>query len=389
MRRTVNLTERRPRPVRLTPADVEFLLAAHRGRIDLAPTGRPGVFQLTPRGCAGVVVAPTRRLVIRPKIPLQNLFFLLDPDDPVVVGRDEAAPAPGAEIPDFLAGRLARLLAERAAAGLHRGYREQAEEGPFLHGRIDVPAQLRQGPGRKDRLHGLRDDFTVDVPCNQAPRATAERLLASSLLGGRVREALLLALRGFDEVQTALLTPALFAAAEADRMAAGYRPLLDLCRLLADALGPGDAAGPTPCPAFLLDMERVFERYVTRGVLEAFAGADGWTAAPQQTHEVAPGLEMRPDVTVYREGRPMLVVDTKWKRPTGAPSPADLYQMLAYCTALGVGRAVLVYPGRRDRVRIYALRNAPICVEMRTLGVVGDAAECRRSLTRLGRVLRY
>ena len=64
-----------------------------------------------------------------------------------------------------------------------------------------------------------------------------------------------------------------------------------------------------------------------------------------------PALEMRPDVTVYRDGRPTLVVDAKWKRPAGAPSPADLYQMLAYCTALGVGRAVLVYPGRRDGVK--------------------------------------
>ena len=84
----------------------------------------------------------------------------------------------------------------------------------------------------------------------------------------------------------------------------------------------------------------------------------------------------------------MLVVDAKWKRPAGAPAAADLYQMLAYCTGLGVGRAVLVYPGRRDGVRRYALRNAGICVEMRTLRVVGDAAACRRSLGRLGRGLK-
>ena len=289
------------------------------------------------------------------------------------------------EVLDFLAGRLARLLAERSAAGLRRGYRERAEAGPFLHGRIDVPAQLREGPGRKDRLHGLRDDFTADVACNRAPRATAERLLASALLGERVREALRAALRGFDEVRSGPLTPEVFAAAAADRQAEGYGPLLDLCRLLADALGPTDAAGTTACPAFLLDMERVFERYVTRGVLAAFADADGWTAAPQETHEVAAGLEMRPDVMVRRAGQPTLVVDAKWKRPVGAPSPADLYQMLAYCTGLGVGRAVLVYPGRRDGVRIYALRNAPIRVEMRTLRVVGDAAECRRSWKRMGK----
>jgi 5-methylcytosine-specific restriction enzyme subunit McrC len=388
MRRTILLTERKPRRVRLAPADVVFLQTAHRGRIDLAPTDRRGVFRLTPRGCAGVIVAPTRRLVIQPKIPLQNLFLLLDPDDPVSSHPDEVAPTPGLEILDFLAGRLSRLLAERGAAGLRRGYRECAEEGPFLHGRIDVPAQLRESAGRKDRLHSVRDDFTADVPCNQAPKATAERLLASSLLGDRVREALLRALRGYEEVGATSLTPDLFAAAEADRLAESYRPLLDLCRLLADALGPSDAAGASGCPAFLLDMEGVFERYVTRGVVEAFADADGWTAAAQQTHVVAPGVEMRPDVTVHHDGRPIMVVDAKWKRPAGAPSPADLYQMLAYCTALNIGRAVLVYPGRRDGVQVFPLYNAPVRVEMRTLRVVGAPVQCLRSLKRLGRSLK-
>jgi 5-methylcytosine-specific restriction enzyme subunit McrC len=385
MRPTTLLTERKPRQVRLAPADVVFLQTIHRGRIDVAPTGRRGAYRLTPRGCAGVIVAPTRRFVIRPKIPLQNLFLLLDPDDPVSAAPDEGAPTPGLEILNFLAGRLARLLAERSAAGLRRGYRESAEEGPFLHGRIDVPAQLRESVVRKDRLHGIRDDFTADVPCNQAPKATAERLLASSLLGGRVREALVQALRGFEEVTPTSLTPHVFAAAEADRLAEGYRPLLDLCRLLADALGPSDAAGMTSCPAFLIDMERVFERYVTRGVTKAFA--DGWTGAAQQTHVVAPGVEMRPDLTLYRDERPALVVDAKWKRPIGAPAPADLYQMLAYCTALGVGQAALIYPGRRDAVRVFPLHNAPIRVEMHTLRVVGEAARCLRSLKRLGRRL--
>ena len=99
MRPTVILTERRPRRVRLAPADVEFLLAEHAGRIDLAPTGRRGVFRLTPRGLAGVVVAPTRRLVIHPKIPLQNLLFLLDADDPAPVDRDEACAGAGGGSP--------------------------------------------------------------------------------------------------------------------------------------------------------------------------------------------------------------------------------------------------------------------------------------------------
>ena len=62
--------------------------------------------------------------------------------------------------------------------------------------------------------------------------------------------------------------------------------------------------------------------------------------------------------------------------------------MLAYCTALGVGRAVLVYPGRRDGVQAFPLHHAPIRVEMHTLRVVGEPARCLRSLKRLGQPLR-
>jgi 5-methylcytosine-specific restriction enzyme subunit McrC len=392
-RRTVLLTERVPRRVRLAPADVDFLLARHAADVELTPTGRRGAFRLTPGGRAGVVVTPTRRLVIRPKIPLQNLFFLLDPDAPSPAGSDESAPAPGAEALHFLAGRLARLMEERVAAGLRRGYREQSDRGPILQGRVDVAAQLREAPGRKDQLHSRYDDWTADVPCNRAPTGTAELLLASPLLGEPVRAALRRALRGFDGVTPAAPTPEAFAAAEADRLAEGYRPLLDLCRLLAEGLAPGEASGPTACPAFLLDTDRVFERYVTRGVAAAFADGGRWAAAVQEPHAVTraadgrPPVEMRPDVTLYRDGRPALVLDAKWKRPAGAPASADLYQMLAYCAGLGVGRAVLVYPGRRDRVRTLALLHTPFAVEVRTLRVTALPERCRRSLRRLARSL--
>src|SRR5207253_1929135 len=139
-----------------------------------------------------------------------------------------------------------------------------------------------------------------------------------------------------------------------------YRPLLDLCRLLADGLAPGERAGAVAGPAFLLDLERVFERFVTRGLTEAFADEPG-AVAVQPPHRLrgdgaAPALALRPDVTLDRGGRPVLVVDAKWKRlPRAGPLPADVYQALAYGAALGARRAVLVYPGRRERRWTYAL----------------------------------
>src|SRR5437763_1111995 len=132
--RTVVLTERVPHVCRLAPADVEFLLRHYRGRVEVVPAGRRR-YRLTSAGYAGTLVAPTCRLVIRPKVPLDNLFALLDPAAPLPSADDHVTPVPGAEALEFLAARLAQWMRERAAAGLHRAYAEHAEQGPFLQGR--------------------------------------------------------------------------------------------------------------------------------------------------------------------------------------------------------------------------------------------------------------
>jgi 5-methylcytosine-specific restriction enzyme subunit McrC len=387
---TLFLTERVPHRCRLRPADVAFLIAHHRTHLHVGPTGRRHVYRLTPRGYAGVVVAPGCRLVIRPKITLDNLFFLLDPAAPIPEAPDRTATVPGGEVLDFLAGQFACRLAERAAAGLHRGYREQREGGPYLHGRLDVHAQLREAPGRKEQLHCLFDDFTADLPCNRVLRATAERLLASPLVGDRVRAALRRSLAGLEGVQAIVPQAEEWQRLSTDRLPADYPPLLDLCRLLLDGLAPAEASGPTSAPAFLLDMERVWERHVTRAVMECCDPA-GCGVSVQVAHTVGRddrgrAVVMRPDVTVDRAGRPAVVVDAKWKRP-GRGAAADLYQVLAYCTALGAERAVLVYPGRRDRARNYAFEHSRLRVTVRSLRVEGGREACARSARRLGRSL--
>jgi 5-methylcytosine-specific restriction enzyme subunit McrC len=394
-RPTYRLTERVAAECPLTPADVEFLQAHHRGHVRLAPTGRPGCYLVTPLGHVGTLVGPDCRLLIRPKIPLINLFHLLDPTGPLPVTADRTAAQTGTEALDFLAGRLARLLAERAAAGLHRAYVEKAETGPFLQGRLDVSAHLREPAGRKDQIHCRYEDFSADIPCNQIPRATADLVLRSPLPGDAVRAALRQALMPFAEVGPVALDPAALQAAAADRLTEAYRPLLDVCRLLAEALDPGKAVGSTPCPAFLLDMDRVFEQYVTGGIVRAFAGSNRYAVAVQPPYLAnrpvrgQPDIHLRPDITIDRNGRPAVVVDAKWKRRAGCPVVTeDVYQVIAYATALGARRAVLVYPGRRDRLWRYPLAKAAIGLDLCTLRVVGSRERCVRSLMRLARVVR-
>jgi 5-methylcytosine-specific restriction enzyme subunit McrC len=387
---TIELTERASRTCGLAAADVDFLVAGHRAHVAVAPTSEAGCFRLTPRGHVGTIAAPGCRLVIRPKIPLENLFHLLDPTAPLPVTEDHTAVAPGRELLDFLAARLARLMSERAAVGLHREYVEHATAGPFLQGRLDMPAQLRASHGGRDKVHCRSEDFTLDVPCNQLPRATAELVLRSPLLGEEVRCSLAQAQRAFAGVGAVDLRPDTFAAV--GRVADAYGPLLDLCRLLAEGLTPSAASGPVACPAFLLDMERIFETYCTRALAAAFAGIASCQADVQplfrasRSAEGGPDLWMRPDFTLRRDGRPWVVVDAKWKRAPEAR--ADLYQVLGYCAALGFPRGVLVYPGGRDRAWTYRFAKGRLQLTVCSLRVVGARAACGRSLARLVRKIR-
>jgi 5-methylcytosine-specific restriction enzyme subunit McrC len=392
--RNLVLTERVPHIARLAPADAAFLAENHRRRIELLPTGRRDRYRLTALGCVGVLVAPTCRLVIRPKIPLTNLFAMLDPLADVPTAADAVTPTIGTETLDFLAGQLARGLAERVAAGLHRAYRERREQGTVLHGRLDLSAQLRESPARKDQLHGLLDDFSMDIPCNHVLRATAEALLASPLPGADVRAKLRRSLAGFDGVSSVPLTPQLWEGVEVPRLPAEYRSLLNLCRLLTDGLAPGEAAGPTPAPSFLLDLESVFERHITRGIADAFARSRRHTVAVQMSHTInrpvadQPGLTMRPDLTIDRDGRPVLVVDAKWKRLGRTPGTSDLYQVLAYGTALAAESVVLVYPGRTWRRRVDPFLHTPLRLTIYSLPVGGSREDCLRCVRRLARALK-
>jgi 5-methylcytosine-specific restriction enzyme subunit McrC len=390
--RTLLLTERVPRRCRLRRTDAAFLLEHHRTHLDLVPAGGRGLWRVTARGWAGVIVCGRLRLVLRPKVPLDNLFFFLDPTAPVQATRDDVRPEAGDAVLDFLAGQFAVRLAALADRGLHRGYRERQEEGPFLMGRLDVAAQFRQAPAHPDRLHCLHDEFTADVPCNRAVKAVVERLLQSPLPGATVRDFLRAVAARLDEVQAVVPSPEGWERFRQEGLPAEYALLLDMGRLLLDGLAPGAAAGPTPAPAFLIDMERAWERHVTRAVCAALDGGP-CVALVQESQVVGRtgaggAVLMRPDVVVRDEGRPRVVVDAKWKRVgRGGPAAEDLYQVLAYCTALGAPRAVLVYPGRRDAARHIAFAQTPVRVTTCSLRAGGPRQECARSARKLGRWL--
>jgi 5-methylcytosine-specific restriction enzyme subunit McrC len=379
----LHLRERQSRLCRLAPDEVRFLLDHHRPHLHLAPTPDRHVWQLTTGGVVGVILTPRRRIVISAKIPLRNLFFSFAEN----LDQDHVEPIDGAQVLDLLAEELARLMDERAVAGLHRDYRETIHQGPYLLGSLDLVAQLRQPAGRKEQLHSRHDAFTSELSCNQVPRTLAAQLAGSPLLGSTVRAQLTQALTGFADLSEVTLTPSVLGDLRSPRLPASYRPLCELCLLLADTLAPSQSAGTTPYPALLISLERWFEQYLRKTIVEAFVNSNLVVKSQHTEHVGDPDLIVRPDLTLEQAGQLRIVIDAKWKRlaQTG-PESDDLYQMVSYATLLGCDRAVLVYPGR-GRSQAFSFARTSLRLWTCKLDVAGSSHRCRQARARLGQTI--
>ncbi len=363
------LRDRRSRICRLAPDEVQYLLQQHREYLELRPTTKQHCWQITPRGIVGVILTPRRRITIDSKIAISKLLFMEEVTS-VVPGL-----TPTNQVLEQLVDELARRMIERASAGLQRGYRQRAYQGPRLLGALDLTAQLRQ-PLPRTELHSRLDEFTVDLPCNQVPKSLAMRLQQSPLISLVGRQRLSRALSLYELVQPIDLSPEIVLSLAREPVPQEYRSLVELCLLLVGLAGSSVKTNTS----LVISLERWFERYVYRAAKTAF----GESARYQETYQVGePGILVRPDVTVWQSDSTRIVLDAKWKRlsPQG-PESADLYQILAYAGLLGASQAVLVYPGT-GRPRTLTFPRSPVRLHLCQLSVTGSA---RRFVTAMSQL---
>ncbi len=370
----LTLTERRT-VVRPLPRAVAAVLAERYSHlVEVRPTFARRRYALTARGYVGFLRLNEVTIEFRPKWPWAMVGPLFDPVNPDREGGGDFQNTHGPGGPgspgllDLFAHRLAALMFDRAAVGLHRGYVERTVCEPTVRGRIDLPTHTRtpwKHPGLFDQLV---DDLSPDVPANRWPKAAATELARTPGLSQATREALERALAAFAEVGDdpvpAAHRDAIRASAPAD-----YRELLDWCGLL-------DAG------EVLVSLERAFEVYATRLFREAVGERNLRVQQPIHLTPVA----LTPDLVVRRGDTPVSVWDAKWKRPD--PAAADLHQALAYAALLVVADCGLVYPGRRFRLETLRAAGSAVAVHLLRLPLTDDPARLRRIAVRLRRACR-
>ncbi len=381
-------TEKASLCAQLEDVDVQFLLEHHRAHLDLRPAGQVGYYLLTSRGHVGILAAPKRRIVIRPKTPLPNLFLMLDPTTTDSAVPDPKLPRRREELLDFLVCQLAARFRKQQFVGP-----SEASRSSFFspnRNTLSVPPPPKSATQAKEQ--SVAPETTLNSPWNQIIVSLVEHMLASTLLGARYWETLSHSLDGFENVTRVAVTPDACSALLKEPMPEGFRPLIDLSRTIVAAL-PHNGEGQSPPNSFLLPMGRIFEQYVTRGIRAAFAeeldsiSIHPWYRLRSESRST-PVVAFCPDCTIERTGRPLINVQVRWGRPPrDGLITADVHRALAYTAALGVRRSILVFPSGKDQLWEYDIPCGPATLEIRTLCVTGDVAQCRLSLHRLGRHL--
>ncbi len=364
MTRRVVLTERRRKVVRLARADAVALRRDFANVVTLSLDARPGCHEVAAGGYVGTFVAGDTHFTVRPKYPLTYLD--------AAAGRDFAQ-GHGDEPAATLARRFVREFRDLLAAGLLRGYAEQALDSPTVRGRLDFAAMMHN----PTRLYPVvADEFTLDHALNRVPKAAAVALLGCDLPAG-LRESLHAVLTAFADVTPVAPASIRWGDFRPEARTAHYRPVLETSRAVLCGLGSGDAATTR-----LFNLAAVFENELTARL----AGDRVTPQCPVALRGNGGSRTLRPDFVVRGDdGHPVAVWDAKWKTlARGGPADDDLHQVLAYAAILGVAACGLIYPGRRATSRQWATPSG-VTVHAVTLPVTGDPRRFEAAVAALRR----
>ena len=333
-------------------------MARHLGEtpwISVATDREPGWWRVSTRQWVGGFSLGDLRVIVRPKIKPENLFFLLEVGLPPEAWQAEAIDyATNDELLPALVSFFARTAETTLARGLFHHYRHEEDDLLALRGRIDFVRQFRRG-GVLVPMACSWDDFTADVDENRCLTAAIRLALRVPDVPHDDRRRLRRLLAALDGVAEPTASVALdrLDRIQYTRLNEHYRPALRLARLILANCTLQDQHGDTAASAFMLDMNQLFEDFVTSRLQRKLRGRLDVKAQSRPHLDVEKRVEIRPDLAFLQHGETIGVADLKYKLIDGESSAAgtvgplarhgDYYQLLAYTTALGLPEGTLIY----------------------------------------------
>lgn len=333
----------------------------------------------------GVLAAPRVTLEILPKIDTlddadarHNLIHMLAQvlDLKVLSGAMTDLSWQRHDLLEILISLFCNQLFDAVRRGLARQYVGETADLTALRGRLDVQRQFTVLTVSPQKLACRYQELSPNIALNQIMKAAVRRLLHIAVAPENQRRLSELAF-AFVDVDTPHSDQLPWDRVVLDRTNLAWGSLLNFARLILGQHFQTTTIGEERGFSLIFEMNTLFEEYIGRMMRRALVGSgrDVRLQGPQDhalsESDGTPRFATRPDIVVSRDRVPELIVDTKWKRLTGAMEDprrgvgqADVYQMMAYSRIYGCNRLMLLYPHHNElgvgegRLGTYQIRGA-------------------------------
>ena len=287
---------------------------------------------------------------------------------------------------------LIRLFCDKLLDAIHRGlarrYVRYEDDLPMLRGRNDVKRQFSILAASPHRIASRYEELSADTPLNQILKAAVARLRMISRASENQRR--------LNELEFALADVTLLPIEQLawkrvvlDRTNSVYHDLLQFATALLCShyqfIGGEKGLGFS----LLFEMNRLFEEFIGRtlrvamrdsGLRVTLQGPKSYALSEIGTNELR--FMTKPDIVIHCGDRPLMVIDTKWKRlagpiddPKRGVSQSDVYQTMAYAQIYRVKDLMLLYPHHTELGK-----NEGLVCEYRIAG----AGEARLGVATIG-----
>ena len=389
--RQIDLQEyARSEPVQLSVAERDTLCEIVPS-LNVAPVpGAEHEYHLTPGSVIGAFECGGLSVSITPKLAIDRVLFLASYAMGAFKYRemDRFDFAQAHTLVEAMALALAAAARRAFAGGLVHGYRTQEEAAHSVRGRIRIDEQIRRRYGTPLPIEVRYDEFTDDITANRLVKAAVARLGRVQLNLKRARDGLHWAAAGLDNVALVEFPANAVPDVTFDRLNEHYREVVALARLVLHCSSIEGARGGVRAPGFLIDMNQVFQGFVTKALREAL-GVSRWAfrsdrRIPAIFFDRANRVRLEPDLSWWEAGGCTFVGDAKYKRIVDDRVPnADFYQLFAYATALDLPGGLLIYAEGEAERAAHWVRHAGKRLEVATIDLSGSRDELLAGIGRL------
>ena len=313
----------------------------------------------------GIIKIKNLIIEILPKISLSNdiikdrkmLIFMLSKCNKLSVDIKELLNSNilNNSLLDILAKVYSKKLLNELQKGLYREYVSKEEALSIIKGKILISKSIKENTINKNKMNCKYDEFTEDNLFN-AILKRAINVILFSVKNDDVKKELDIINNIFNDVSDIYISNNIILNYKLNRMNNRFLECFTLAKLILLNSSMDKSLGKENGFSILFEMNYLYEEYIGVLLKEVFNDTNIsintqeksryllWNTLKER-NEIA----LKPDIVIYKDNKPKVIIDTKWKRSSidnrETYSQSDIYQMYAYITTYTeCEECILLYP---------------------------------------------